>query len=151
MKILTVPSFLFFAMAGGAYATPTDKHPVSPLAWELQVERVGDVLFRYIRFMSESEYPCLRLETFDPDKNLKRLHRREVCQVRAGDETIDVRNDVSGVMFEGFKLDGRDFYFAADIVLRQPGSRYLNCKVTITDKGKISEPNCKEGQRPPDR
>ena len=150
MKTLTVPSLLFFAMTGSAYAAPADKYPVSPLAWELQVERVGDVLFRYIRFLSESEYPCLRLETFDPDKDLKRLHRREVCKVRAGDETIDVRHDVSGVMFEGFKLEGSDFHFAADIVLRRPGSRYLNCKVTISNKGKLSEPNCIEGQRPPD-
>lgn len=139
--------FFTTAVSATSHASPSEKYPVSPLAWELHVERVGDVLFRYVRFLSESDYPCLRLETFEPI-NLKLLSRQDICKLRARNEMIDVRNDVSGAFFEKFKLEGKVFHFAADIILRRPGSYYLECKVDISDKGKLSEPICKEGQRP---
>ena len=133
-----------------AYASAYEKYPVSPLAWEINVERVGDVLFRYVRFSSESEYPCLRLETFEPTGNLKLLSRRDICKIRINHEIVDVRNDVSGSSFEKLRLEGNVFNFAADIILRRPGSYYLNCKVAISEKGNLSEPVCQEGERPPD-
>lgn len=149
-KILSV--FLLTASAcASAPAAPLDKHPVSPLAWEVRVDRVGDWLFRYVRFLSESEYPCLRIETFDPAKNLNLVHRRDICKVRVNDATIDLQKDVSASSFENLKLEENVFRFAVDIVRKQPGSHYLACKVVISAKGRLSEPSCQEGERPPEQ
>ena len=146
-----VAAILAGVVSTAVFASPSERYPVSPLAWEISVERVGDVLFRYVRFLSESEYPCLRLETFEPVGNLKLLSRQDICKIRIRNQVVDVRNDVSGSSFREFKLDGRVFSFVADITLKRPGSYYLNCKVVIADSGKLSEPTCKEGERPPDR
>ena len=62
---MIVTTLIVTVVSATSYASPSEKYPVSPLAWELHVDRVGDVIFRYVRFLSESDYPCLRLETFE--------------------------------------------------------------------------------------
>ena len=128
-------------------ALANEKYPVSPMVSELKLERVGDILFRYVEFFES--YPCLRLETFEPI-NRKPIDRKEVCKFRIDHLTVDVWNDVAAVFYENLGVQGKVFNFSADVSIKRASSHYLNCKVVITDKGKLSEPLCKEGERPPE-
>ena len=132
------------------HASAYEKYPVSPLAWEVNVERVGDVLLRYVNFLSESEYPCLRLETFEPI-NLRPIDRKDICKIKIDQRMIDVRKGIASVEFRSFAFKKGEFLFNTNILVAAPGElfHYLNCKVTISDKGKLSEPACAEGVRPP--
>ena len=123
-----------------------ERHAVSPLVFEVTVERVGDVLFRYIQFFEQ--YPCLRLETF-ADTNFKRIDKIEACKFTVDGKVIDVaRETLSGVLYEDFKLEGNVFSFSTDIIFATPGHRYLNCSVSITKAGTLSPLACKPGERP---
>lgn len=135
-------------VSAASYASPNEKYPVSPMVSELKLERVGDILFRYVEFFET--YPCLRLETFEPISR-KPIDRKEVCKFRIGQLTVDVRNDVAAVFYKNLGAQGTTFNFSADISLKRANSHYLTCKVVISDKGKMTEPACREGQRPPEQ
>ena len=125
-----------------------ERHPVSPLVSEVTVQRVGDVLFRYIRFFED--YPCLRLETL-AHPGFKRIDKVEVCKFVVDGKTIDVtKEELSGVLYENFALENDVFTFSTDIIFARPGYRYLNCRVSIAKTGKLSPPVCKPGERPPE-
>lgn len=124
-----------------------EKYPVSPMVSELKLERIGDILFRYVEFFES--YQCLRLETFEPISR-KPIDRKEVCKFRIDHLMVDVRNDVAAVFYKNRTVQDMTFNFSADISLKRANSHYLNCKVVISDKGKLSEPVCREGQRPPE-
>lgn len=147
MTKLIVISLFAITISISTNAFATEKYPVSPMVSELKLERVGDILFRYVEFFES--YPCLRLETFEPI-NRKPLDRKEVCKFRIDHLTVDVRNDVAAVFYENLGTQEKVFNFSADISIKRASSHYLNCKVVISDKGKLSEPVCKEGQRPPE-
>ena len=133
----------------GAYASPSqEKHSVSPLVSQVTVERVNDVIFRYVQFFEQ--YPCLRLETF-ADTNFKRIDKVDACKFPVDGKVVDVtREKLSGVLYENFKLEGSVFSFSTDIIFATPGHRYLNCSVSIAKAGKLSPLVCKPGERPPE-
>lgn len=140
-------SLFVAAITATTQAFANEKYPVSPMVSELKIERVGDILFRYVEFFES--YPCLRLETFEPISR-KPIDRKEVCKFRIDQLTVDVRNDVAVVFYKNLGAQDKVFNFSADISLKRASSHYLNCKVFISDKGKLSEPVCKDGQRPPE-
>ena len=126
----------------------SERHTVSPLVSEVTVQRVGDMLFRYIRFFDD--YPCLRLETLT-HPGFKRIDKVEVCRFVIDGETIDVtKEQLSGVLYENFKLENDVFTFSTDIIFARQGYRYVNCRVSIAKTGKLSQPACKLGERPPE-
>lgn len=144
--IKSIVTIIFTSIASAAsHASPNEKYPVSLLVSQAKVERVGDILFRYVEFFES--YPCLRLETFEPSKR-KPLDRKEVCKFRIDHLTVDVRNDVAAVFYKNLGAQDKAFNFSADISLKRASAHYLNCKVVILDNGKLSEPTCKEGKRP---
>jgi len=131
----------------GTYAAQ-ERHPVSPLVYEVTVQRVGDVLFRYIQFFEQ--YPCLRLETLS-SPSFKRIDKVEVCKFVVDGKTIDVTKEVlTAVLYENFKLENDVFTFSTDIIFARQGYRYLNCRVSIARTGKLSQPACQLGERPPE-
>lgn len=146
MSRTLLATLLIVATSATADAAVYEKHPVSPLAWEVNVERVGEVLFRYIRF--SPEYPCLRLETFEPI-HVKRIDRKEICKFQTNRGVIDVTKEpLSGVIHENLKLEKNIFHFSTEIIFAGPGHYYANCKVVISDNGKMTEPACTRGERP---
>jgi len=146
-KILTAIT-LMATISSVAKASAYEKYPVSPFVSKVTVMRVGDVLFRYVEFFEK--YPCLRLETF-MDADLKQIDRKEICKFKADNEVIDImKEQLSGVIHENFKLEKNVFSFSTDIIFARPGYRYLNCTVSISNSGKLSEPVCKRGERPPE-
>ena len=66
----------FFTTSALADIPPT----MSPLIRESKSEFTGTVLFRYTRFNTESEYPCMRFETIDPT-NDKLLETKDYCEI----------------------------------------------------------------------
>lgn len=139
--------FLSASIVSVAAASANERYPVSPYVNAVKLERTGEVLFRYVEFFET--YPCLRLETFEPISR-KPVDRKDVCSFRIDDLTIDTRTDVAAVFFEKMRLEGSTFLFSADLSLRRADAHYLNCKLAISNKGKLSEPVCIPGERPPE-
>lgn len=147
MTNLVAISLFVVSISVTNHAFANEKYPVSPMVSELKLERIGEVLFRYVEFFES--YPCLRLETFEPISR-KPIDRKEVCKFRIDHLMVDVKNDVAAVFYKNLGAQDKTFNFSADISLKRANSHYLNCKVVISDKGKLSEPVCREGQRPPE-
>ena len=147
LKIL-VTILLGVAVSTAAHASAHEKYPVSPLVSQVTVKRVGDVLFRYVEFFEK--YPCLRLETFT-EGDLKPIDRKELCKFRIDSEVIDITKErLTGVIHENLRLEKNTFNFSTDIIFARPGHLYLNCSVSISNLGKLSEPVCRRGERPPE-
>ena len=148
MLKMLVAIFLMVAVSTAAHASAHEKYPVSPFVSQVTVKRVGDVLFRYVEFFEK--YPCLRLETFT-DGDLKLIDRKELCRFQTDSEVIDITKEpLSGVIHDNFRLEKNIFNFSTDIIFARPGHRYLNCSVSISDQGKLSELICTRGERPPE-
>ena len=147
LKIL-VSILLGVAASAAAHASAHEKYPVSPLVSQVTVKRVGDVLFRYVEFFEK--YPCLRLETFTGG-DLNPIDRKELCKFRIDSEVIDITKErLTGVIHENLRLESNTFKFSTDIIFARPGHLYLNCSVSISSQGKLSEPVCRRGERPPE-
>ena len=139
--IKTIVACVFVVMVVCTQASATEKYPVSPYAWELKVQRVGDVLFRYVIFFSD-EYPCLRTETFEP-ANLKLIVRKDICKIPVDKSwTLDVRKDVAAAYFEDPEFEENIFRFTADISTKRGPTYLLSCEIVISNNGSLSDPAC---------
>lgn len=49
---------------------------------EVGATRHQGTLWRYARFSTESDYPCLRFEAIDPDQGWHVSERRDICNIR---------------------------------------------------------------------
>lgn len=149
-KIVILGVLLVMSATVPPFATGAEKYPVSSLVSEVKLQRAGQVLFRYVEFDAESEYPCLRLETLKPGYAHEIIDRTDVCSLLVGNATVDVSKDVSGVYFSNYSVRNGKFRFTAEISLARAGSHYLDCEVMIPDNGKLTAPACKESTRPPE-
>jgi hypothetical protein len=118
---------------------------MSPLIRESKSEFTGTVLFRYTRFNTESEYPCMRFETIDPT-NDKLLETKDYCEITLpffNNLKVNTRTDVQSVDYTNFKLTDNTFTFEIDLITAMPGapSFLLNCSLTL-DNDEISEVAC---------
>ncbi len=131
----------FFTTSALADIPPT----MSPLIRESKSEFTGTVLFRYTRFNTESEYPCMRFETIDPT-NDKLLETKDYCEITLpffNNLKVNTRTDVQSVDYTNFKLTDNTFTFEIDLITAMPGapSFLLNCSLTL-DNDEISEVAC---------
>lgn len=70
------------SLASEAGGTPDIVIPVvDARAMEVGVFRYGGTLWRYTRFNTESDYPCLRFEAINPDRNWQVSEQQDVCEV----------------------------------------------------------------------
>lgn len=125
-----------------ADATAAEKYPVPLAVSEVKVQRVGEILFRYVEFLTD--YPCIRFETLRPG-DLKLIDRMEACTFKADGRSIDVRRkSLAGVGYKDYRLEGNTFRFIADIVVggSGPGLPPLKCAIAIAASGKLSGPTC---------
>lgn len=118
---------------------------MSPLIRESKSEFTGTVLFRYTRFNTESEYPCMRFETIDPT-NDKLLETKDYCEITLpffNNLKVNTRTDVQSVDYTNFKLTDNTFTFEIDLITAMLGapSFLLNCSLTL-DNDEISEVAC---------
>ena len=137
---------IFAAAAVFAYTAAAEMYSVPLTVSEVKVQRVGEILFRYVEFFED--YPCIRFETLRPG-NLELIDRLEACTFKAGDRSIDVRKKgVAGVGYKDYRLEGNTFHFTADIVVggSGPGLPPLTCAIAIAGSGKLSGPVCDVGR-----
>lgn len=118
---------------------------MSPLIRESKSEFTGTVLFRYIRFNTESEYPCMRFETIDPT-NDKLLETKDYCEITLpflNNLKINTRTDIQSVDYTNFKLTDNNFTFDIDLITAIPGapSFLLDCSLTL-DSDEMSDVIC---------
>ena len=131
----------FFTTSALADIPPT----MSPLISESKSEFTGTVLFRYTRFNTESEYPCMRFETIDPT-NDKLLETKDYCEITLpffNNLKVNTRTDAQSVDYTNFKLTDNTFTFEIDLITAMPGapSFLLNCSLTLNND-EISEVAC---------
>lgn len=140
--ISTLFSILVFWSITVSAGTPA---PLSPLVWEVKVERAGNVLFRYTTFNTESEYPCMRFETIEPTSN-KVLKTKDYCKVTLpflNNTVVDLKNEVQLIDYMDLKLVDDIFTFTIDIILKEQASFLLSCSLNI-DGENISEVICSQ-------
>ena len=131
----------FFTMPALAEPPPT----MSPLIRESKSEFTGTVLFRYTRFNTESEYPCMRFETIDPT-NDKLLETKDYCEITLpflNNLKFNTRTDIQSVDYSNFKLSDNTFTFEIDLITAMPGapSFLLDCSLTL-DSDEMSDVTC---------
>ena len=108
-----------------------DQNFVSLNAIEMNVERVDDNLFRWIKFHPESEYPCLRLELLTAGSNAL-IKRKNICAVY--DDELKITHDFKKVSFldiYDLKTDSQTFSFELELSLLSQNVVTMNCSINI--------------------
>lgn len=78
MKKLITSIYLIFTFFCTEALSNDDKTYVSFDVIEMNVERVNDNLFRWIKFHPDSEFPCLRLEILEAGSVVMRLSSERI-------------------------------------------------------------------------
>ncbi|WP_404365697.1 hypothetical protein [Marinobacter sp.] len=133
---------LLSACATVSHASPE----VAPNAVEIGVSRIGDSLLRYVRFNTESDYPCLRFETIQPEQDWRVVQQRDLCGIRPGrGERISFRTDVAFVEFVDITLEetGASFRVVYMPAVGQ-GEHQSLCRIDMDRAGSLGEAVCGE-------
>ena len=144
LLILAAYSFL------SACATVTHASPeVAPNAVEIGVSRIGDSLLRYVRFNTESEYPCLRFETIQPEQGWRVTQQRDLCGIRPGRaERISFRTDVAFVEFADITLEESGASFRVVYMPAVGQGEYQSlCRIGVDSTGSLGEAVCSDTSR----
>lgn len=135
---------LLAALASAPTAAPaadTDPYAVSPLAMAMDQQRVGEQLLRWVRYSSESEYPCLRVELL-ATPTLELLEQQEICTLPgANGQPLDLRSDVASVDFADLAIINGRVRFAAELMPLGGGTLNWYCEVKVTD-GRLQPLSC---------
>ena len=119
--------------AGGA---PDRTIPVvDARAMEVGVFRHGETLWRYTRFNTESDYPCLRFEAIKPEQNWRVSDQRDVCEVSLpeGHPLVFDNTAYTGFTGIGFSRDKQAFHFDIEYMERTAsGEKSISCWLPVT-------------------
>jgi hypothetical protein len=121
------------------------EHVVSLNAIEMNIERVNDNLFRWIKFHPESEYPCLRLELLTPGSNAL-IKRENICAVY--DDALKITHDFKKISFldiYNLKTQAQTFTFDLELSLLSQNVVTMNCSINIGNTG-FSPVICKRSE-----
>ncbi|MBQ1782575.1 MAG: hypothetical protein II007_02880 [Gammaproteobacteria bacterium] len=133
---MPIANLLVVALVMAPLAAPaadTDPYVVSPLAIAIGQERVGDQLLRWVRYSSESEYPCLRVELLATPA-LELLERQEICTLPgANGQPLDLRYDVARVDFADLAIINGRVRFAAELMPLDGSTLNWYCEVKLAD------------------
>jgi hypothetical protein len=118
---------------------------MSPLIMESKTEFTGVVVFRYTKFNTESEYPCMRFETIEPTNN-KILETKDYCEITLpflDNLKIDTKTGVQSVDYSDFQFRDNTFTFVIHLITAIPHtpSFLLSCSLTL-DSDKMSDVTC---------
>jgi hypothetical protein len=107
------------------------EHLVSLNAIEMNIERMNDNLFRWIKFHPESDYPCLRLELLKPGSNAL-IKRENICSVY--DDALKITHDFKKLSFleiYNLKTQAQTFTFDLELSLLSQNVVTMNCSINI--------------------
>lgn len=139
---LLVLMALSAAVAAGGSAFPT----LDARVMEVSVARHQGVLWRYARFSTESDYPCLRFEAINPEQGWRVTERRDICDVGLRDNvTLDFRDTAyTGFPLVVFSRENSAFTFEVEFIRRTaPGEKNVSCTLPVTDKGSFGTLMCR--------
>lgn len=123
--------FLLFAGGPPDRATPE----VDSRAMEVRVIRHGALLWRYTRFNTESDYPCLRFEAISADENWRIVDQQDVCDVVLPDgHRLAFENTAyAGFSDIQFSPEEPEFRFRIEYIRKTAaGEINMECRLPIT-------------------
>lgn len=98
---------------------------------EMNVERVNDNLFRWIKFHPDSDFPCLRLEILEAGSNAL-IKRKNICNVY--DEALKVTHDFKKLSFldtYNLSVESQTLTFELELSLLSQNVVNMNCSIKI--------------------
>jgi len=134
MKQLMISIYLIFTFFCTEAISNDDKTYVSFDVIEMNVERVNDNLFRWIKFHPDSEFPCLRLEILEAGRNAL-IKRKNICNVY--DEALKVTHDFKKLSFldiYNLSVESQTLTFELELSLLSQNVVNMNCSIKIENK-----------------
>ncbi|MBB1329711.1 hypothetical protein H5087_10150 [Pseudoalteromonas sp. SR43-7] len=134
MKQLMISIYLIFTFFCTEAISNDDKTYVSFDVIEMDVERVNDNLFRWIKFHPDSEFPCLRLEILEAGSNAL-IKRKNICNVY--DEALKVTHDFKKLSFldiYNLSVESQTLTFELELSLLSQNVVNMNCSIKIENK-----------------
>lgn len=134
MKQLMISIYLIFTFFCTEAISNDDKTYVSFDVIEMNVERVNDNLFRWIKFHPDSEFPCLRLEILEAGSNAL-IKRNNICNVY--DEALKVTHDFKKLSFldiYNLSVESQTLTFELELSLLSQNVVNMNCSIKIENK-----------------
>ncbi|KAA1156173.1 hypothetical protein EU509_10300 [Pseudoalteromonas fuliginea] len=134
MKQLMISIYLIFTFFCTEAISNDDKTYVSFDVIEMNVERVNDNLFRWIKFHPDSEFPCLRLEILEAGSNAL-IKRKNICNVY--DEALKVTHDFKKLSFldiYNLSVESQTLTFELELSLLSQNVVNMNCSIKIENK-----------------
>ncbi|MBB1401274.1 hypothetical protein [Pseudoalteromonas sp. SG45-1] len=134
MKQLMISIYLIFTSFCTEAISNDDKTYVSFDVIEMNVERVNDNLFRWIKFHPDSEFPCLRLEILEAGSNAL-IKRKNICN--AYDEALKVTHDFKKLSFldiYNLSVESQTLTFELELSLLSQNVVNMNCSIKIENK-----------------
>ena len=131
MKQLMISIYLIFTFFCTEAISNDDKTYVSFDVIEMNVERVNDNLFRWIKFHPDSEFPCLRLEILEAGSNAL-IKRKNICNVY--DEALKVTHDFKKLSFldiYNLSVESQTLTFELELSLLSQNVVNMNCSIKI--------------------
>lgn len=124
----------------------TDSPRVAANVTDVGVLRTDNALLRYVRFNTESDYPCLRFELIHPEKGWQVSAQRNVCAIEpAGSQRLVFPEDVAFVEFTDLTLSESGLQFTVGYMPRAGSGEYQSrCEIKVEDGDALSEPKCAE-------
>ena len=106
-------------------------------AMEMNVKRMGDLLFRYTRFNSESSNPCLRAELINPQDSWKIVESKDICEINGRQLT-----DLSYFGFDSFHFKNNKLLFKFNFLERSTHGEYSQDCFVLVSENKIGKLEC---------
>ena len=131
MKQLITFICMIFTFSCTEALSNDDKPYVSLDVIEMNVERVNDNLFRWLKFHPDSEFPCLRLEILEAGSNAL-IKRKNICNVY--DEALKVTHDFKKLSFldiYNLKVNSQTLTFDLELSLLSQDVANMNCSIKI--------------------
>ncbi|GLQ32630.1 hypothetical protein [Litoribrevibacter albus] len=95
----------------------------------LETSRVGDYIFRYVLFSTESDFPCIRTELLDPINNRALVDNLDVCAY----DGKSFSEGFAAVSFNNPRITESAFEFELQLfALRGPEEYNLDCSIEIS-------------------
>lgn len=131
MKLIIISIYCIVIFFCSDSKSSEDQNFVSLNAIEMNVERVNDNLFRWIKFHPESDYPCLRLELLTAGSNTL-IKRKNICAVY--DDALKITHDFKKLSFldiYDLKIESQTLTFELELSLLSQNVVTMNCSINI--------------------
>ncbi|MFC3152961.1 hypothetical protein ACFOEK_18115 [Litoribrevibacter euphylliae] len=95
----------------------------------LETSRIGDYIFRFAVFSTESDFPCIRTELLDPSNNRALVDKLDICDFNGK----SFSDGFAAVSFNNPRISNSAFEFELQLfALRGPEEDNLNCSIDIS-------------------